>query len=71
MQKNQVKMVPKQVFTGGGNLMSIQEAPSCRVNLKLIGVTEKDLILHTQIISIINTFDFNDIHINPNLTYQR
>ena len=59
------KMVPKQVFTGAGfksslppYSMSIQEAPSCRVNLKLIGVTEKDLILHTQIISIINTFDF-------------
>ena len=33
MQKNQVKMVPKQVFTWGGLLkpMSIPEAPSCGV----------------------------------------
>ena len=39
MQKNRVKMVPKQVFYMGGALkappysMSIPEAPSCRVNI--------------------------------------
>ena len=40
MQKNSVKMVPKQVFTGGAlkapplpQLMSIPEAPTCRVNI--------------------------------------
>ena len=38
MQKNRVKMVPKQVFTRAGikspppYSMSIPEAPSCRVN---------------------------------------
>ena len=38
MQKNRVKIVPKQVFTRGGfkspppYSMSIPEAPSCRVN---------------------------------------
>ena len=44
MQKNRVKMVPKQVFTGGGalkaplNSMSIPEASTCRVKDICLGL---------------------------------
>jgi len=43
--KNQVKMVPKQVFTGAGFKspfsIPIPEAPSCRVNAKHFFINNK------------------------------